>query len=51
MQSNYSQDIDAVYGCFYDYNLHFYKARAKFPDIGEPALEIYHLNAFLRDIK
>jgi hypothetical protein len=30
--------------------MHFYTVKAKFPDIGEPALEILHLNAFLRDI-
>lgn len=48
--SNYNQDIDAVYTGFPDYNLHFYKVKAKFPDIGEPALEILHLNAYLRHV-
>lgn len=48
--SNYNQDVDAVYAGFPDYGLHFYKVRARFPDIGEPALEIFHLNAFLRHI-
>jgi hypothetical protein len=48
--SNFNQEIDAVYAGFPDYDLHFYKVKARFPDIGEPALEIIHQNAFVRDI-
>lgn len=50
LQSNYAANIDALYVGFPSFDLHFYKVSAKFSLIGEPCLEILHLNAFMGDI-
>lgn len=48
--TNFGHNIDAMYVGLPTFDLHFYKVTCKFTILGDPCLEIMHLNAFMGEI-
>ncbi len=48
--TNFGNNIDAMYVGLPSFDLHFYKVSCKFTVLGEPSLDIMHLNAFMGEL-